>query len=495
MQKYILSLDAGTTNCRSVLVDQNGSIYGMAQKEFSQIFPKSGWVEHDPEEIWSTQFETIEKVLEQNNISPNQIAGIGISNQRETSIIWNKTTGEALHNAIVWQDKRTVEYCEKLKKSEFADYIQSNTGLVIDAYFSATKILWLLDHLEKINPDLDHEQLAFGTVDSWLIWKLTQGSSHLTDHSNASRTMIYNIKRLEWDTKILEHLGIPSTILPEVKNSADQYGYFEYKGVQIPICGVAGDQQAALFGQACFYPGLAKNTYGTGCFMLLNIGQEPIASKNGLLTTVCCDPYGKAAYALEGSVFIAGAAVQWLRDGLKIIKTSEETEYIARQVKEENDVVVVPAFAGLGAPYWDMYARGAIFGLTRDTSQAELVKATLDAIAFQSKDVIAAMQKDSGKTLKILKVDGGASNNNYIMQFQADILGIPVERPECTESTALGAAFLAGIQLGIWDHKAIVQQRKIAEVFSPKINPEDGHKLYKRWLKAVDKARNWVDNA
>ena len=491
--KYIIALDQGTTSSRAVLFDSKGNITGISQKEFTQIFPNSGWVEHDPNEIWDTQWEVFTNVLKDNGINAEDIAGIGITNQRETTVIWDKHTGQPIHNALVWQDKRTADICEELKSKGLDTYVNENTGLVIDSYFSGTKIKWLLDNVEGARERADNGELIFGTIDTWLIWKLTKGKRHVTDYSNASRTMLYNIRELCWDSKMLEALNIPSSILPEVKPSSSDFGSLEFDGVVIPIAGVAGDQQAALFGQTCFEEGAAKNTYGTGCFMLMNTGENIVKSKSGLLTTIAWGLDGKVTYALEGSIFIAGAAIQWLRDGLDIISSAPESEAFANEASGHDGVYVVPAFAGLGSPYWDMYARGAIFGLTRDTGKAHIVKATLESLAYQTKDVLDAMESDSGITLKKLQVDGGACANNFLMQFQADILGVDVERPEIIESTALGAAFLAGIKVGIWDKELINDQRKTERSFTPKFDNEKTEKLYNGWKKAVKRSMKWID--
>jgi glycerol kinase len=493
IEKFIIAIDQGTTSSRAVLFDSKGQIKGIAQQEFRQIFPKPGCVEHDPEEIWKTQHSVLIKVIADNKVKASSIVAIGITNQRETAVVWDRKTGMPVYNAIVWQDKRTAPQCEELKKQGLSDYVSENTGLVIDSYFSGTKVKWILDNVKGVRERADHGELAFGTIDSWLIWKLTNGKAHVTDYSNASRTMLYNIRALTWDEKLLKALTIPASLLPDVQPSAFNFGTWTFDGVSIPICGVAGDQQAALFGQGCFEPGLAKNTYGTGCFMLMNTGSEIRKSRNGLITTIAWGLDGKVEYALEGSVFIAGAAVQWLRDGLHLIDQSKDSEYFAAKALGSNEVYVVPAFAGLGAPYWDMYARGAIFGLTRDTGKDHIIKATLESMAYQTKDILNAMQEDSGLTLASLKVDGGASANNILMQFQADILGSEVERPEVIESTALGAAYLAGIQSGLWRKEEILSNRRVQKRFSPAMGEEQRNKLYKGWLKAVDRTKGWVE--
>jgi glycerol kinase len=490
--KYIISLDQGTTSSRAVLFNEQGQIQAIAQQEFTQHYPNSGWVEHNPEEIWETQQSMLLKLIRENNIKPMHIAAIGITNQRETTVVWDRKTGAPIYNAIVWQDKRTASICEQLKERGLTDYVRQNTGLVIDSYFSATKVKWILDNVQGAKQRAENGELAFGTIDTWLIWKLTGGKVHATDYSNASRTMLYNIRSLKWDEKMVTELGIPKSMLPGVKPSAFHFGNWTYEGSSIPITGVAGDQQAALFGQACFQPGMAKNTYGTGCFMLMNTGTTIQYSKNGLITTIAWGIDGKVEYALEGSVFIAGAAVQWLRDGLHLIDQSKDSEYFAAKALGSNEVYVVPAFAGLGAPYWDMYARGAIFGLTRDTGKDHIIKATLESLAFQTKDILNAMQEDAGLSLASLKVDGGACANNILMQFQADILGTEVERPEVIESTAMGAAYLAGIQIGLWKKEDIVVNRKIQKRFLPSMDVETRAKLYKGWQKAIERTKGWI---
>ena len=492
--RYIIALDQGTTSSRAVLFNEKGEIKGIAQKEFTQIFPQPGWVEHNAEEIWSSQSEMLLKVLRDHAIKSSEIVAIGITNQRETTVIWDRKTGQPIHHAIVWQDKRTASACEELKAKGLTDYVRNNTGLVIDSYFSATKIKWILDNVAGARQKAKNGELAFGTIDSWLIWKLTDGKVHATDYSNASRTMLFNIRNLKWDSRMLEELNIPESILPEVKPSATHFGNWNFDGHAIPIAGVAGDQQSALFGQACFQPGMAKNTYGTGCFMLMNTGDKIQLSKNGLITTIAWGLDGKVEYALEGSVFIAGAAVQWLRDSLHLIDQSKDSEYFATKALGSNEVYVVPAFAGLGAPYWDMYARGAIFGLTRDTGKDHLIKATLESMAYQTKDILNAMQEDAGLKLASLKVDGGACANNILMQFQADILGTEVERPEVIESTALGAAYLAGIQIGLWRKEDIIRNRKIQKRFTPQMDEATRSKLYHGWQKAVQRTMGWIDN-
>jgi glycerol kinase len=493
MPKFIIALDQGTTSSRSVLFDEKGIIKGIAQQEFRQIFPQSGWVEHDPKEIISSQMGTLRKLIQDQRVDLASVAAIGITNQRETAVVWDRKTGEPIYNAIVWQDKRTAPICEALKEKGLEDYVRQNTGLVIDSYFSGTKVKWILDNVPGAKERANKGELAFGTIDSWLIYNMTGGKVHVTDYTNASRTLFYNIRTLSWDKKLLGELGIPESMLPEVKPSAAHFGDFTIDGKTIPICGIAGDQQAALFGQACFSPGMAKNTYGTGCFMLMNTGEKIQLSKNGLVTTIAWGLDGKVEYALEGSVFIAGAAVQWLRDGLRIIDQSKDSEYFATKALGSNDVYVVPAFAGLGAPYWDMYARGAIFGLTRDTGKDHIVKATLESLAYQTKDILNAMQEDAGLKLKSLKVDGGASANNILMQFQADILGAEVERPEVIESTAMGAAYFAGIQVGLWKKEDIQKNRKIEKCFKPQMDESTRNNLYNGWKKAVKRTMGWLN--
>lgn len=491
--QYIISLDQGTTSSRALLVDQEGQIQGMVQKEFKQIFPKSGWVEHDAMEILESQMTVLSQLLKEQNVSASDIKAIGITNQRETAIVWDKNTGIPVYNAIVWQDKRTADICEHMTKSGLTEHVRKTTGLVIDSYFSGTKVKWILDHVEGARAKAENGDLLMGTVDSWLVWNMTNRAKHVTDYTNASRTLIYDIVNLKWDDKLLKFLGIPKSMLPEVKPSAHHYGDYELNGVKIPIAGIAGDQQAALFGQACFSEGSAKNTYGTGCFMLMNTGETPMFSKNGLLTTIAYGLDGKVNYALEGSIFIAGAAVQWLRDGLELIKDAKETEALADSVEGENPVYVVPAFAGLGAPYWDMYARGAIFGLTRDTGKAHLAKATLESLAYQTKDILKAMEDDSGIQLENLRVDGGACANNHLMQFQADILDTEVHRPEVIESTAMGAAFLAGIQVGLWKQDDVDQNRPMNRIFKPTFDRVKRKRLYEKWQKAVERTKGWEE--
>lgn len=493
-KKYIISLDQGTTSSRALLVDQDGAIVNMVQQEFKQIYPKSGWVEHDPKEILESQLHVMHELVRKENIDAVNIKAIGITNQRETTIVWDKNTGEPVYNAIVWQDIRTANICEDLKEKGLVRHVKLTTGLVIDSYFSGTKVKWILDNVEGARQRAENGDLLMGTVDTWLVWNMTNGKRHVTDYTNASRTMIYDITKLTWDDKMLGELGIPQSMLPEAQPSAHHFGDYMLNEVKIPIAGIAGDQQAALFGQGCFTKGTAKNTYGTGCFMLMNTGEKPQFSDHGLLTTIAYGLNGKVNYAFEGSIFIAGAAIQWLRDGLELIKDARETEALANSVKGDSSVYVVPAFAGLGAPYWDMYARGAIFGLTRDTGKAHLTKATLESLAYQTKDILNAMEEDSGVELQNLKVDGGACANNYLMQFQADILGTEVHRPKVIESTAMGAAFLAGIQVGLWTQKDIDQSRPMDRIFKPTFDREKRTRLYANWQKAVERTKGWEEN-
>ena len=489
--KYIIALDQGTTSSRALLINEVGKLIDVKQKEFKQIFPKQGWVEHDPIEILNTQLEVFEELI--SNISLSDIISIGITNQRETTVIWDKETGKPLYNAIVWQDKRTSGICDQMKKDGLESYTRENTGLVIDSYFSATKIKWIIENVEGVKTKINENKVLFGTIDTWLIYNMTSFKNHVTDYTNASRTMIYNIKNLEWDDKLCDYLKIPKSILPEVINSSSDFGNFNYNGFEIPIHGVAGDQQAALFGQSCFEDGMVKNTYGTGCFLLMNTGKNFKLSENGLITTLACSFDDKVNYALEGSVFIAGAAIQWLRDSLKVIGKASETEKIAQSIEKLHDIYVVPAFAGLGAPYWDMYSRGAIFGLTRDTGVDHIIKATLESLAYQTKDIIDVMEKDSGIKLKSLKVDGGACMNNYLMQFQSDLLDCEVLRPEIIETTAMGAGYLAGLQSNIWDKDQIIKNQKIDRSFNPTINDSEREKMYRGWKKAVNRTFNWIE--
>ena len=498
MEKYIIALDQGTTSSRAIIFDKDQNILDVCQKEFTQIYPKQGWVEHNPLEIWSSQYGVLQEVMAKANITQEEIAAIGITNQRETTIVWDKNTGEPVYNAIVWQCRRTAGIVEELKKDEeFVEYVKDNTGLLLDAYFSGTKIKWILDNVEGAREKADKGELLFGTVDTWLVWKLTNGKVHVTDYTNASRTMLYNIKDLKWDEKILNKLNIPKSLLPEVKNSSEVYGYATLGGtggVRVPIAGMAGDQQCALFGQTCFDEGSVKNTYGTGCFLLMNTGEKMIRSKNGLLTTIAVGIDGKVQYALEGSVFVGGAVIQWIRDELKLVNDAADTEYFAKKVKDNGGVYIVPAFTGLGAPHWDMYARGAIFGLTRGANRNHIIRAALEAIAYQSRDLIDAMQEDSGCKLTSIKVDGGASRNNLLMQFQADITGSEVVRPIITETTALGAAYLAGLAVGFWKSKEeIAKKWAVSQEYSPNLDEDVKEKLYRGWKKAVDRAKGWEE--
>ena len=490
-QQYILALDQGTTSSRSILFDKSGNVVAVAQKELTQSFPQPGWVEHDPVEIWESQMLTAHEVMRKSNIDATHIAAIGITNQRETTVIWDKKTGIPVHNAIVWQDRRTASACEEIKrKKELAKYITDSTGLVIDSYFSATKIKWILDNVKNARKRAEDGELCFGTIDSWLTYNLTKGQLHITDYSNASRTMLFNIKTKKWDDKILTALKIPRIILPEVVDSSQFYGLTSrdiFVEKQIPIAGIAGDQQAALFGQGCFLEGTAKNTYGTGCFMLMNTGSKPVKSKAGLLTTIAWSIGGKVEYALEGSVFIAGAALQWLRDGLQLIDHAEDSERLAKSVESTDGVYVVPAFVGLGAPYWDSEARGAIYGITRGTTRDHLVRATLEAIAYQTRDVLNAMEADSKIKLKSLRVDGGAAANNFLMQFQADIMGTPVDRPKVIETTALGAAYLAGLAVGFYKKAELSKNWQIDHKFKPEMKEPQRKALYDGWKTAVRK--------
>ncbi len=488
---YIVALDQGTTSSRAILFNEKGEILGVKQKEFTQYFPKSGWVEHDAEEIWTTQSEVLRALLNDLNINPGDVTAIGITNQRETTVVWDRKTGEPVHRAIVWQDKRTSEFCDELKEKGLEETVRNKTGLVIDSYFSGTKVKWILDHVDGARARAEKGELFFGTIDSWLVWNLTKGQVHATDYTNASRTMLYNIVDNKWDEGLMEMLDVPASMLPEAHPSAYHFGDYEYRGATIPIMGIAGDQQSALFGQACFEPGEAKNTYGTGCFMLMNTGNKCQHSQNGLLTTMACSTTGELTYALEGSIFIAGAAIQWLRDGLRVLDNASDSEYFARKV-ETHDVFLVPAFAGLGAPYWDQYSRGAIFGLTRDTGKDHIIKAALESIAYQTRDVKKAMEQDSGIKISSLMVDGGATANDYLMQFQSDILGVEVDRPAITESTALGAAYLAGLTAGIWTLDEIKKVRKTEKKFEPSIDKTTREKLYKGWQEAVKRTFNWT---
>lgn len=491
----ILALDQGTTSSRAIVFDQHGNILATEQQEFKQIYPQSGWVEHNANEIWQTQLEVAQNVLKNNSINAKDIKAIGITNQRETTVVWNKNTGKPIYNAIVWQDRRTANFCDQLKADGLTDYVYQNTGLVLDAYFSGTKLNWILNHVEGARTAAEQGNLLFGTIDTWILWNLTKGAVHATDYSNASRTMLYNIKKLEWDSTMLEKLDIPMALLPSVRPSSEVYGNTakDLLGANIPIGGMAGDQQAALFGQGCHQPGMAKNTYGTGCFMLMNTGEKMIHSKAGLLTTIAWGIDGKIEYALEGSVFIAGAAIQWLRDEMKILDSAPDSEYFTSKVNDNGGVYVVPAFAGLGAPYWDMYARGAIFGLTRGANKYHVIRATLESLAYQTRDVLEAMEKDSKIKLKTLRVDGGACANNFLMQFQADILDTPVERPEIIETTALGAAYLAGLAVGFWKKEEIKDRWQLNQAFEVEMDVVQRQDLYSNWQKAVERTKGWAD--
>ena len=493
MSKYVMALDQGTTSSRAIIFDEHQNIVNMAQKEFTQYFPKAGWVEHDPLEIYASQYGVLVEVLARSGMEAGEISAIGITNQRETTIVWDKNTGRPVYNAIVWQCRRTSDFCTNLVERGYADEIRAKTGLLIDAYFSATKIKWILDNVEGARERAERGELLFGTVDTWLIWKLTGGAAHVTDVTNASRTMLFNIHTLEWDKDICALLDIPMCMLPKVCDSSMVYGAARIGGAEIPIAGAAGDQQAALFGQTCFARGDVKNTYGTGCFMLMNTGDTPVESKNGLLTTVAVGLNGKATYALEGSVFVGGAVIQWLRDELKLINESADSEYFANKVKDSAGVYVVPAFTGLGAPYWDMYARGAILGLTRGAGRNHIIRAALEGIAYQTLDVLKAMQADSGVQFKELKVDGGASANNLLMQFQADIAGVTVRRPMIRETTALGAAYLAGLATGVWrDLNDIKGQWTLDKLYEPQMEAARARELVDGWHKAVERARGWA---
>lgn len=495
MRKYVMALDAGTTSNRCILFNEKGEMCSVAQKEFTQFFPKPGWVGHDAEEIWSTQLEVAKEAMANIGAMPNDIAAIGITNQRETTIVWDKETGKPVSQAIVWQCRRTAEYADSLKEKGLTEKFREKTGLVIDAYFSATKVRWILENVEGAREKAENGELLFGTVETWLIWKLTKGAVHVTDYSNASRTMMFNINSLEWDDEILEELGIPKCMLPEVKPSSCIYGNAnpEFFGAPIPIAGAAGDQQAALFGQTCFKPGEAKNTYGTGCFLLMNTGEKPVYSKNGLVTTIAWGLDGKVEYALEGSIFVAGAAIQWLRDEMKFIDSASDSEYMAKKVNNTNGCYVVPAFTGLGAPHWDQYARGTIVGITRGVNKYHIIRATLESLAYQVNDVLQAMKADSGISLGTLKVDGGACANNLLLQMQADISNAPVNRPICVETTAMGAAYLAGLAVGYWKSKEdVIQNSGIDRIFEPEITEEERTQKIKGWNKAVKYAYGWA---
>ena len=495
MAKYVMALDAGTTSNRCILFNEKGEMCSVAQKEFTQYFPKPGWVEHNANEIWSSQLSVAVEAMAQIGANAEDIAAIGITNQRETTIVWDKMTGEPVYNAIVWQCRRTSEYADSLKEKGLTDKFREKTGLVIDAYFSGTKLKWILDNVPGVRERAEKGELLFGTVETWLIWKLTKGSVHVTDYSNASRTMLFNINTLQWDDEILAELNIPKCMLPEAKPSSCVYGESDpvFFGGPIKIAGAAGDQQSALFGQTCFNPGEAKNTYGTGCFMLMNTGEKPVFSKNGLVTTIAWGLDGKVNYALEGSIFVAGASIQWLRDEMRLIDSSPDSEYMAKKVKDTNGCYVVPAFTGLGAPHWDQYARGTIVGITRGVNKYHIIRATLESLAYQTNDVLQAMQADSGIQLEALKVDGGASANNLLMQIQSDIIQAPVHRPKCVETTAMGAAYLAGLAVGYWANKEdVIKNWAIDCVFAPEIEPEERDKKVKGWNKAVKYSFGWA---
>ncbi|MED0971604.1 MULTISPECIES: glycerol kinase GlpK [Bacillus cereus group] len=490
MKKYILSLDQGTTSSRAILFNKEGKIVHSAQKEFTQHFPKPGWVEHNAQEIWGSILAVIATCLSEADVKPEQIAGIGITNQRETAVVWDKTTGKPVYNAIVWQSRQTVEICDDLKEKGYSDMVREKTGLLIDAYFSGTKVKWILDNVEGAREKAENGELLFGTIDTWLVWKLSGGKAHVTDYSNASRTLMFNIHDLQWDDELLDMLTVPKSMLPEVRPSSEIYGEtidYHFFGQNVPIAGVAGDQQAALFGQACFGEGMAKNTYGTGCFMLMNTGEKAVASEHGLLTTIAWGIDGKVNYALEGSIFVAGSAIQWLRDGMRMFKDASESEEYASRVESTEGVYVVPAFVGLGTPYWDSEVRGAMFGVTRGTTKEHFIRATLESLAYQTKDVLCAMEADSGIELNTLRVDGGAVKNNFLMKFQSDILDVPVERPVINETTALGAAYLAGLAVGYWKNKdEIKAQWHMDKRFEPTMEAETSEELYAGWKKAIE---------
>ena len=493
MGSYILALDQGTTSSRVILFDREQNILGISQREFTQIYPQEGWVEHDAMEIWSSQYSVMMEVIAQSGIDPADIAGIGITNQRETTILWDRETGRPICNAIVWQCRRTAGIVDQLLADGYGDHIKETTGLVPDAYFSATKIKWMLDHVEGARARAERGEILFGTVDSWLVWKLTGGAVHVTDYTNASRTMLYDIHKLDWDDTLLQALDIPQAMLPEVRSSSEIYGYTEIQGVKVPIAGMAGDQQAALFGQTCFAPGDAKNTYGTGCFLLMNTGDTPVESKNGLITTIAIGLEGKVQYALEGSVFVGGAVIQWLRDEMRFFTDSRDAEYYAQKVDSNGGVYLVPAFTGLGAPYWDMYARGAILGITRGTKREHIIRAAQESIAYQVADLVQAMEADTGMPLNWLKADGGASRDRFLMQFQADILAKEVRRPAIRETTALGAAYLAGLATGVWKDQEEIKRLWMCETtFAPDMEQAKREKLVSDWHKAVGRSRGWA---
>ena len=492
MEKYILALDEGTTSARAVLFDKELHVCGVAQKEFMQIYPKEGWVEHDPTDIFASQYAVMAELLIKESVSPSQIAALGITNQRETTVVWNKNTGRPVYNAIVWQCRRTSDYCTSIKGTELADYIRKATGLIPDAYFSATKIKWILENVDGAREQAERGELLFGTIDTWLLWKLTEGRSHKTDETNAARTMIYNIEKHDWDERLLREFGIPRSMLPEVLSSGDDFGYFEYNGAKIPITGIAGDQQSSLFGHGCFSRGDMKNTYGTGCFVLANTGDKMILSQNGLVTTAAATLRGSHAYALEGSVFTGGSVVQWLRDEMHMIDAAEDSEYFARSVPSNGGVYIVPAFTGLGAPHWNMYARGTIVGLTRGTGKNHIIRAALEAIAYQSKDVLDTIISDIGVRPDELSVDGGACANNFLMQFQSDITGLTVARPKVLETTAMGAAMLAGLYVGFFaDANTLLSHRETERRFVPNMDRDEAQKLLDGWSRAVSRSLDW----
>ena len=497
MKKYIMALDAGTTSNRCILFNEQGVICSVTQKEFTQYFPHPGWVEHDADEIWSSMLGVAVEAMNKLNITPDQVAAIGITNQRETTIIWDKNTGEPVYHAIVWQCRRTSEYCDQLKEKGLTEKFRQKTGLMIDAYFSGTKVKWILDNIPGAREKAEAGDLLFGTVETWLIWKLTKGRVHVTDYSNAARTMLFNINTLEWDDEILEELGIPKSMLPQARPSSEVYGMADesYFGKEIPIGGAAGDQQAALFGQTCFTAGEAKNTYGTGAFLLMNTGTKPVFSDNGLITTIAWGLDGEVNYALEGSIFVAGAAIQWLRDEMRLVDSSPDSEYMASKVKDTNGCYVVPAFTGLGAPHWDQYARGTIVGITRGVNKYHVIRATLESLAYQTYDVLKAMEADSGIKLSALKVDGGASANNFLMQFQSDILNTEVRRPRCVETTAMGAAYLAGLAVGYWkDKNDVINNWNIDRKFHPEMKEDEREEKLAGWEKAVKYSFGWAKN-
>ncbi|TDM11847.1 glycerol kinase GlpK [Macrococcus lamae] len=499
MEKYILSIDQGTTSTRAMIFDKDGQVVGVSQREFKQHFPKSGWVEHDANEIWSTTLAVLASVLTESNINASQIASIGITNQRETAVVWDKTTDRPIYNAIVWQSRQTQDICNELKGQGLEQEFRDKTGLLLDPYFSGTKVKWILDNIEGAREKAEKGDLLFGTIDTWLVWKLTGGAVHVTDYTNASRTLMYNIYDLKWDEKLLEYLTVPANMLPEVKPSSEIYGNtvkHHFFGQEVPVAGIAGDQQAALFGQSCFTEGQAKNTYGTGCFMLMHTGEKAVKSESGLLTTLACGIDGKVFYALEGSIFVAGSAIQWLRDGLRMFNDSAKSEEYAARVESTEGVYVVPAFVGLGTPYWDSEARGAVYGITRGTEKEHFVRATLESLAYQTRDVLDAMEKDSGIQLQNLRVDGGAVKNDFLMQFQSDILDVPVQRPEVNETTALGAAYLAGLAVGFWESKDEIEERwKLDKEFTPEMSADDREKLYSGWQQAVKATQVFKPNS